>query len=68
MALEPSSQEAAGFIILKVCLWEFSGSPVVRLRASAAGGTGSIPGRGTNIPHAPWRGQKNKSMSNKKLI
>ena len=32
----------------------------LRLCASTAGGTGSIPGRGTKIPHAVQRGQKKK--------
>ena len=35
----------------------FPGGPVVQ--ASAAGGVGSIPGRGTNILHAEWYGQRN---------
>ena len=30
----------------------------LRLHASNAGGTGSIPGWGTKIPHALWSGQK----------
>ena len=29
------------------------------LHASTAGGTGSVPGQGTKIPHAAWQGQKN---------
>ena len=29
--------------------------------ASSAGGSGSIPGRGTKIPHAAQRGQKKKN-------
>ena len=29
----------------------------LRLRTSTAGGTGSIPGRGTKIPRAAQRGQ-----------
>ena len=32
----------------------------LRLHASTAGGTGSIPGCGTKIPHAMWHGQKKK--------
>ena len=32
----------------------------LRLQASTAGGTGSIPGRGTEILHAAWHGQKKK--------
>lgn len=31
----------------------------LRLCTSTAGGKGSIPGRGTMIPHAVWRGQNN---------
>ena len=31
----------------------------LRLHASTAGGTSSIPGRGTKIPHAASHGQKN---------
>ena len=30
------------------------------LQVSIAGGTGSIPGRGTKIPHAMWQGPKIK--------
>ena len=40
-------------------------SPAVqwlRLRTSTAGGTGSIPDRGTKIPHASWCGQKKKNI------
>ena len=32
----------------------------LRLRASTAGGTGSIPGPGTKIPYAEWQGQKKR--------
>ena len=32
----------------------------LRLYAPSAGGTVSILGPGTKIPHATWRGQKNK--------
>ena len=32
----------------------------VRLGASTTGGTSSIPGQGTKIPHAMWQGQKKK--------
>ena len=32
----------------------------LRLHAANAGGTGSIPGGGTKIPHAAWCGQKVK--------
>ena len=37
--------------------------PVQWLRlCTVAGGTGSIPGRGTKIPQAPWHGQ-NKNIN-----
>ena len=32
----------------------------LKLRASTAGGTGSIPDQGTKIPHTMWCGQKEK--------
>ena len=32
---------------------------LLRLCASTAGGTGSIPGQGAKIPHAVWHGQEN---------
>ena len=38
-----------------IIVWEFPGGPVVRTRASTAGNTGSIPDRGTKIPHAVTR-------------
>ena len=33
----------------------------LRLCAPTAGGTGSISGGGTKIPHAAYRGQRNKT-------
>ena len=36
------------------------GGPLVKNPLSNAGGVGSIPGRGTKIPHATWCGQKLK--------
>ena len=38
----------------------------LRFRASTAGGTGSIPGQGTKIPHAKRHGQKNQKTKQKK--
>ena len=35
----------------------------LRLYTSSAEGAGSIPGRGTKIPHAAWHGQKNKNKN-----
>ena len=43
----------------------------LRLRASNAGGAGSIPGGGTKIPHATGRGHKKiffKSIFEKHLM
>ena len=40
---------------------DFPGSPVVRTLASAEGGTGSISGGRSKIPHVAQRGQKKKS-------
>ena len=34
----------------------------LRFHASTAGGVGPIPGQGNEIPHAPWCGQKIKSL------
>ena len=42
---------------------DFPSGPVVR--TPTAGGAGSIPGRGTKIPHAAWRGQKNEKKTPK---
>ena len=38
--------------IKKRMYWDFPGGPVVRNPPCNAGDTGSIPGRGTKIPHA----------------
>ena len=39
----------------------------LRLWAAKAGGTGSIPGRGTKISHAARRGKKKKKIRQKSL-
>ena len=39
----------------------------LRLGASTAGGTGSIPGHGTKIPHATLCSQKKKKKSNSQI-
>ena len=44
-------------------MWDFPGSPVVRLCPSNARGTGSIPGWGTKIPH-PVQPKKKKKNYN----
>ena len=45
------------------CMRDFPGSPVVKTSPSNAEGTGSIPGRGANIPHASW--PKNQNIKQK---
>ena len=35
----------------------------LRICTSTAGGTGSIPGWGTKVPHAVWCGQKKKKFN-----
>ena len=37
---------------MKRDLWDFPGGPVAKNPTSNAGDLGSIPGRGTKIPHA----------------
>ena len=51
-------------ILLKTILWTSLVVQWLRLRASTAGGTGLIPGRGTKIPHAAQRGKKKKKKKN----
>ena len=41
----------------------FPGGSGVKTSPSNAGGVGSIPGRGTKIPHAPW--PKNQKVKQK---
>ena len=43
-------------IFIKMSLTrDFPGGPVVKNPPSNAGDAGSIPGRGTKIPHATWQ-------------
>ena len=44
------------------CAWGLTSLAVqwLGLHASTAGGVGSIPGQGTEIPQAAWHGQKSK--------
>ena len=58
-ALFPSRQ--FDVVIKSMESWDFPGNPVVKTSPSNAGGAGSIPGWGTKILHAPWRGQKKKT-------
>ena len=51
-------------IILKI-MWDFSGVQWLRLCASTAGGTGSIPGWRTKILHASPCGQR---VEKKKIV
>ena len=39
---------------IKILCPDFSGCPVVRAPCFTRRGTGSIPGRGTRIPHSGW--------------
>ena len=47
--------------ILKMTSWEFPGSPVENTSPFNAGGVGSIPGRGTKIPHEARHGKERKT-------
>jgi len=51
-----AAQCGDAFLILKKFAYsrDFSGSPMVKTRASNAGDTGSILGQGTKIPQAVW--------------
>ena len=40
----------------------------LRLCASSAGSMGSIPGQGTKIPHAMWRGKKKEKGKKKTSV
>ena len=42
----------------------FLGRPVVRTSPTDAGGTGSIPGWGAQIPHASWPKNQDVKQSN----
>ena len=39
--------------VIKTAWWDFPGGPVVKHLPSSAGNLGSVPGRGTKIPHDP---------------
>ena len=41
-------------VIKNIC-WDFPDGPVVKNLPPNAGDIGSIPGRGTKIPHATWQ-------------
>ena len=45
---------------MKTYVWDFPGGPVVKTLPSNAGGAGSIPGQGAEIPHASGP-RKNKT-------
>ena len=40
----------------------------LRLHASTAGGMGSIPGRGTKIPHAAWHSHEKKEKDGSRHV
>ena len=44
---------------------DFPGGPVVKTLPSNAGGAGSIPGQGANIPHASGPKKKNQNIKQK---
>ena len=44
-------------------MWDFPGSPVVKILPSSAGDTGSILGQGAKTPHASW--PKNQNIKQK---
>ena len=41
-------------------------APVINTSPSNAGGVGSIPGRGAQIPHASWPGENQKPETQNK--
>ena len=43
--------------------WDFPGGAIVKTLHFYLRGMGSIPGKGTKIPHAAWHGQKNKEST-----
>lgn len=43
--------------------WDFPGGAIVKTLHFYLRGMGSIPGKGTKIPHAAWHGQKNKETN-----
>ena len=48
------------FLYFKIHFREFPGGPVAGTPRFHCCGLGSIPGQGTKIPQATWRGQKKK--------
>ena len=44
--------------------WDFPGGAIVKTLHFYLRGMGSIPGKGTKIPHAAWHGQKVKKQIN----
>ena len=45
---------------------DFPGGPVVKTSPSSAGGAGSIPGWGAELPHALW--QKNQNIKTEAIL
>ena len=50
------------------CSHGLPGGSVVRIHASAAGSTGSIPGQETKIPKITWPSQKKKNFGQKNIF
>ena len=48
--------------------WDFPGDPVAGTSPANSGCTGSIPGWGTKIPHAPWLKNKIKQKQYCKIF
>lgn len=46
------AEGSEGFFVKNSLDWDFPGSPLVESLLSNAGDSGSIPRRGTRIPHA----------------
>ena len=51
----------------KECRGHFPGGPVVKTSPSNAGGVGSIPGLGANIPHASGQKKQKQNKTEAKL-
>ena len=49
-------------VVAKSLSRDFAGGPVVKTSPSNAGHAGSIPGRGTKIPHASWPKNQNRKQ------
>ena len=57
-------KDATSFFIVKWYCGGFPGGSVVKTLSSSTVGIGSIPGQGTEIPHASWQKRQNIKQSN----